>query len=64
MHQSSRHERAIQEQQTADWNRIKKLIPDVVREVVNTAPEMVTVLFGFVSRVQSPRRTAAEKSPV
>ena len=53
--QSSRHERISLQQQKADWNMIKKHIPQAVDEVMDNEPEMMTLFLKFVSCVSSHR---------
>ena len=53
--QSSRHERISLQQQKADWNTIKKHIPQAVDEVMDNEPEMMPLFLKFVSWVPSHR---------
>lgn len=40
---------ATQQQQKADWNRIKQHVVNPINEVMGLEPETMTTLFKFVS---------------
>ncbi|KAF9647353.1 hypothetical protein BDM02DRAFT_3261766 [Thelephora ganbajun] len=48
MRQSSRHERAVRQQQKVDWSRIKNRIPNAVNEAMDAESEIMTVFFKFL----------------
>jgi len=47
---SPQHKRAALQQQKADWNTVKKHVPNAINEVMDAESEMMTTFFKFVSR--------------
>jgi len=43
-------ERLVLKQQKADWNTVKKHVPDAINEITAADPGMMTLLFKFVSQ--------------
>jgi len=42
--------RLVLKQQKADWNTVKKHVPDAINEITAADPGMMTLLFKFVSQ--------------